>query len=259
VGESMRAPLDYFDNNVTGALRLWRTALRHGVKRVVVSSTAALYGTPEAVPIPESARLAPESVYGETKLQLERALQWLATTAGVGSVALRYFNAAGASAVLGEDHRPETHLIPIVLQAAAGQREGVAIYGDDYPTADGTAVRDYIHVSDLAAAHARALDRLIAGAPSATLNLGTGQGHSVRAVLDAVEAVAGRPVPHVVAPRRAGDPPALVADPAAAERLLGPGLTERSGLSEIVATAWAWHNRGLRPEARGDRLAAAGR
>jgi UDP-glucose 4-epimerase len=239
VGDSMRAPLDYFDNNVTGALRLWRTALRHGVRRVVVSSTAALYGTPDSVPIAESARLSPESVYGETKLQLERALGWLASTAGMGSIALRYFNAAGASAQRGEDHRPESHLIPIVLQAAAGSRAGVAIYGDDYATADGTAVRDYIHVEDLAAAHVAALEAITPGTARA-YNLGNGQGYSVREVIDVVRSVTGCEVVAETAPRRAGDPPVLVADAGAARRDLGwtPRFPE---LRDIVATAWAWH------------------
>jgi len=239
VGESMQAPLDYFDNNVTGAQRLWRTALRHGVRRVVVSSTAALYGTPDAVPIPESARLAPESVYGETKLQMERTLSWLATTAGVGSIALRYFNAAGATAALGEDHRPESHLIPIVLQAAAGLRTGVALYGDDYPTADGSAVRDYVHVADLAAAHVLALEAIAPGVARA-YNLGNGQGYSVREVVEVAREVTGRDVAVEIAPRRAGDPPVLVADATAARRDLGwtPATPE---LRDIVASAWSWH------------------
>lgn len=239
VGESMRAPLDYFDNNVTGALRLWRTALRHGVARVVVSSTAALYGTPDAVPIPETARLAPESVYGETKLQLERGLQWLAATMGVGSVALRYFNAAGASAERGEDHRPETHLIPLVLQAAAGARPSVAVYGDDYPTADGTAIRDYVHVEDLAAAHVLALEAIVPGRARA-FNLGNGQGYSVREVIEVVREVTGVDVVTEDAPRRAGDPPVLVADAGTARRELG-WAPRRPDLRDIVASAWAWH------------------
>jgi UDP-glucose 4-epimerase len=239
VGESMQAPLDYFDNNVIGALRLWRTALRHGVRRVVVSSTAALYGTPDSVPIPETARLAPESVYGETKLQLERALTWLATTAGMGSIALRYFNAAGASSALGEDHRPESHLIPIVLQVAAGLRPRVSVYGDDYPTPDGTAVRDYVHVEDLAAAHVAALAAIVPGVARA-YNLGNGQGYSVREVIDVVRSVTGREVAAETAPRRAGDPPVLVADAAAARGDLGwsPRIPD---LRDIVGSAWAWH------------------
>lgn len=239
VGESMQAPLDYFDNNVTGALRLWRTALRHGVRRVVVSSTAALYGTPDAVPIPETARLAPESVYGETKLQLERTLQWLAATSGVGSVALRYFNAAGASAARGEDHRPESHLIPLVLQVAAGTRASISVFGDDYPTADGTAVRDYIHVEDLAAAHVLALEAIVPGEARA-FNLGNGLGYSVREVIDVVREVTGVDVASEVAARRAGDPPVLVADAGAARRELG-WAPARTSLREIVASAWAWH------------------
>jgi len=239
VGESMRSPLDYFDNNVTGALRLWRTALRHGVRRVVVSSTAALYGTPDAVPIPETARLAPESVYGETKLQLERALGWLATTAGVGSIALRYFNAAGASATRGEDHRPESHLIPLVLQVAAGLRPQVAVYGDDYPTPDGSAVRDYVHVEDLAAAHVAALEAITAGEARA-YNLGNGQGYSVREVVEVARAVTGRDIATEAAPRRAGDPPVLVADAGAAARDLG-WRPRHPELRDIVASAWTWH------------------
>jgi UDP-glucose 4-epimerase len=191
------------------------------------------------VPIAESARLSPESVYGETKLQLERALGWLASTAGMGSIALRYFNAAGASAQRGEDHRPESHLIPIVLQAAAGSRAGVAIYGDDYATADGTAVRDYIHVEDLAAAHVAALEAITPGTARA-YNLGNGQGYSVREVIDVVRSVTGCEVVAETAPRRAGDPPVLVADAGAARRDLGwtPRFPE---LRDIVATAWAWH------------------
>lgn len=238
VGASMEAPLDYFDNNVVGALRLWRTALRHGVKRVVVSSTAALYGTPDRVPIPETARLEPESVYGETKLQLERTLGWLATTAGVGSVALRYFNAAGASQRCGEDHRPESHLIPIVLDAAAGRRPHVAIYGDDYPTPDGTAVRDYVHVEDLAAAHVAALEAVRPG-KAVAYNLGNARGHSVREVVDAVRRVTGHEVETVTAPRRVGDPPALVADADAARRDLG-WTPLRTELERMVADAWTW-------------------
>ncbi len=239
VGASMEAPLDYFDNNVVGALRLWRTALRHGVKRVVVSSTAALYGTPERVPIPETARLEPESVYGETKLQLERTLGWLARTAGLGSVALRYFNAAGASARFGEDHRPESHLIPIVLQAAAGARPHVAIYGDDYPTDDGTAVRDYVHVEDLALAHVAALETVTPGEVRA-FNLGNARGYSVREVVETARRVTGRDIATTVAPRRAGDPPVLVADATAARRDLG-WEPERAALERMVADAWAWH------------------
>jgi UDP-glucose 4-epimerase len=209
------------------------------VKRVVVSSTAALYGTPERVPIPETARLEPESVYGETKLQLERTLGWLARTAGMGSVALRYFNAAGASARFGEDHRPETHLIPIVLEAAAGERPHVAIFGDDYPTDDGTAVRDYVHVEDLAQAHVTALEVATPGRALA-FNLGNARGYSVREVVETARRVTGREIETVVAPRRAGDPPVLVADASAARRDLG-WTPRHAALERMVADAWAWH------------------
>lgn len=238
VAESMAHPTRYFRNNTAGTLVLLDTLERLGVRRFVLSSTAAVYGTPAAVPIPEDAALAPESVYGETKLMIERALTWLARTAGFGTVALRYFNAAGASAERGEDHRPESHLVPLVLQVAAGKREAIEIFGDDYPTPDGTAVRDYVHVLDLAEAHVLALETLRPGRAE-TFNLGTGQGYSVREVIDACARVTGKDIPTRVAPRRAGDPPRLVADGARARSDLGwePAHPE---LDDIVASAWAW-------------------
>jgi UDP-glucose 4-epimerase len=239
VGESMERPLLYFGNNTGGSLALLATALRHGADRFVLSSTAALYGTPERVPIPEDAPLAPESVYGESKHLIERTLPWLARTAGLGWTALRYFNAAGAHGGRGEDHRPETHLIPIVLQAALGQRERVQVFGDDYPTDDGTAVRDYVHVADLADAHVRALEAIRPGAGRA-YNVGTGRGFSVREVIEACREVTGAEIAAEPAPRRAGDPPRLVADPSR----IGADLDwwpERPDLREIVASAWAWH------------------
>jgi UDP-glucose 4-epimerase len=239
VGESMRDPHGYFDANTVTTLRLLRSAAESGVERVVFSSTAALYGTPERTPIPEDATVAPESVYGETKLQIERTLSWLARTRGAASVALRYFNAAGASALHGEDHRPETHLIPIALQVAAGARERLEVYGDDYPTPDGTAIRDYVHVVDLADAHLRALDALEAGAAKA-YNLGNGDGASVAEVVRVVREVTGREVPTAVAPRRAGDPPVLVADAAAAARDLG-WTPRHPSLHDIVGSAWRWY------------------
>lgn len=239
VGESMQKPLDYFENNVTGSMRLWRAALRHGVQRVVVSSTAALYGTPEAVPIPETARLAPESVYGETKLQMERVLGWLAQTQGLGSVALRYFNAAGASASRGEDHRPESHLVPIVLQVALGQREQVSVFGDDYPTPDGSAVRDYVHVEDLAQAHVLALEAMRPGEARA-FNLGSERGFSVREVIELAREVTGHDIPAVASPRRAGDPPVLVADAGLAKRELG-WQPRHPELRAVIESAWRWH------------------
>jgi UDP-glucose 4-epimerase len=247
VDASMRDPHGYFCNNVAGTLALLRAVTAEGVEKVVFSSTAALYGTPERTPIPETARLAPENVYGETKLQIERALQWLARTTGLAAVALRYFNAAGASAERGEDHRPESHLIPIVLDAASGRRPEVLIFGDDYPTPDGTAVRDYIHVLDLADAHRRALDALEAGR-FAAFNLGNGAGASVAEVIATVEQVTGRSVPARVAPRRAGDSPVLVADASLARRELG-WQPRHPSLSEIVADAWRW--RAARPHGYG--------
>ena len=238
VGDSMRDPHGYFHNNVAGTLALLRAVTSAGVERVVFSSTAALYGTPERTPIPETARLAPESVYGETKLQIERALSWLTRTTGLASVALRYFNAAGASAERGEDHRPESHLIPLVLEVASGTREAVQVFGDDYPTPDGTAIRDYVHVLDLADAHLRALDALRSGEAKA-FNLGNGAGASVAEVIATVREVTGREVPTSLAPRRAGDPPVLVADASLAQRELG-WRPLRPGLADIVADAWRW-------------------
>ena len=248
VGDSMRAPHRYFRDNVAATLALLRAVAAEGVEHVVFSSTAALYGTPERTPIPETAPLAPESVYGETKLQIERALGWLAKTTGMASVALRYFNAAGASSARGEDHRPESHLIPLVLEVAAGQRDAIDVFGDDYPTPDGTAVRDYVHVLDLADAHVRALSALEPGVAKA-YNLGNGTGASVAEVVDTVRSVTGRPVPTRVAARRAGDPPVLVADASAARRELG-WEPRRQALADIVADAWHWrlaHPKGYTP------------
>jgi UDP-glucose 4-epimerase len=239
VGESMERPLLYFGNNTAGSLSLLATALRHGADRFVLSSTAALYGTPERVPIREDAPLAPESVYGESKYLIERALPWLARTAGLGWTALRYFNAAGAHGVRGEDHRPETHLIPIVLQVALGQRERVLVYGEDYDTDDGTAVRDFVHVADLADAHVRALEAIRPGT-GAAYNVGTGRGYSVREVIETCREATGAKISAASAPRRPGDPPRLIADPTRIERALG-WRPERSALHDIVASAWAWH------------------
>lgn len=239
VGESMERPLRYFRNNTAGSLALLEGVLEHNVRRFVLSSTAALFGTPERVPIAEDDEVRPESVYGESKYLIERMLAWLARTKGLGYVALRYFNAAGATERHGEDHRPETHLIPLVLQVAQGRREGVKIFGDDYDTRDGTCVRDYIHVRDLAAAHVLAVEALEPGEARA-YNLGNGQGFSVREVIEACRRVTGRDIPAEVAPRRPGDPPALVADSSRIRAELGwaPAHPE---LDEIVASAWAWH------------------
>jgi UDP-arabinose 4-epimerase len=248
VGESVADPEVYYRNNVGGTLVLLAAMREAGIHAIVFSSTCAVYGVPEAVPMREGAPLSPVNPYGETKLAIERMLHWYGRAYGLRFAALRYFNAAGAEPAgeIGEDHEPETHLIPLAIRAALGQSGPVEIFGTDYPTADGTAVRDYIHVADLAEAHVRALDRLAAGGASAAVNLGTGRGSSVLAVLDAVERIGGRPVPRQAAPRRPGDPPELVADPSLAATLLGWRAT-RSDLDTIVGTALAWHRRHRQP------------
>jgi UDP-arabinose 4-epimerase len=239
VGESVREPERYRRNNVEGSEALIAAMGRHGVRRLVFSSTAAVYGVPRSVPIAEDALLAPVNPYGETKLAVERAL----AASGLAWTALRYFNAAGADpdGEAGEHHEPETHLIPLVLDVALGRRASIAIFGDDYPTPDGTCLRDYIHVSDLADAHVRALDRLLSGGASGAFNLGTGIGTSVREVIETVRAVTGQPIAVETAPRRAGDPPALVCANGTAARTLG--WSPRRGIAEQVRDAWAWHRR----------------
>jgi UDP-glucose 4-epimerase len=239
VGESMEKPFLHLGWNVRNGLNLLESAVDHGVGRFILSSTANLFGLPERVPIDEDAPIHPGSPYGESKFILERLLHWMDDRFGMRYGALRYFNAAGAvSPRLGEDHDPETHLIPIVLQVALGQRESVTIYGDDYPTPDGTCVRDYIHVGDLADAHLRALTALEGG--SRTYNLGNGQGYSVREVIETAREVTGHPIPAVVGPRRPGDPAVLVAS---SERIRGElGWEPRyPGLREIIQSAWDWH------------------
>ena len=235
VGESMTDPGKYFRNNVCCGLNLLEAAVRQGVRKIVFSSTAAVYGMPQIVPIPESEPTKPVNAYGESKLIFERILDWYGQIHGLRYTALRYFNAAGASARYGEDHSPESHLIPIVMQAAAGRRPQVTIYGNDYPTPDGTCIRDYIHVLDLAQAHLLALESDTVG----RFNLGSGSGHSVRAVIDTVRAVTGRNVPVVDAVRRPGDPPRLISDSTAARRVLGwkPRFDD---LNAIVESAWRW-------------------
>jgi UDP-arabinose 4-epimerase len=242
VGESMVEPAKYFRNNVAGSLSLFEAMGSAGVKRVVFSSTCATYGMPQKVPMGEDHPQCPVNPYGESKLFVEKMLQWLGMAHGLQWLALRYFNAAGADADgdIGEMHEPETHLIPLAIQAALGQRGALKVMGTDYPTPDGTAVRDYIHVSDLASAHVKAIAALGAGVPSGAVNLGTGRGHSVREVMAAVEQASGRPVPHRSAPRRAGDPPALVAAPGRAAELLG-WVPQHSSLDNIVGTALRWH------------------
>jgi UDP-arabinose 4-epimerase len=244
VGESMTNPELYFRNNGYNSLRLLEAMRAAGVRHIVFSSTVAIYGNPDRVPIPESAPQRPVNPYGESKLMVERMLHWYGAAHGFTYAALRYFNAAGADmdAEIGEDHEPETHLIPLVLQAAMGRRPRIDVLGTDYPTPDGTAIRDYIHVQDLAEAHVKAVQLLLKGGLSITVNLGTGTGHSVREVIAAAERVTGRRVPRREAPRRAGDPPVLVADPSRARELLG-WTAKVSDLDTILKTAWAWHSR----------------
>jgi UDP-glucose-4-epimerase GalE len=241
VPESVADPLLYYHNNVTGSATLLREALARGTRAFVLSSTAAVYGNPERQPIAETVTPAPINPYGASKLTVERILADLETSHGLRWAALRYFNAAGADpeGELGECHDPETHLIPLALEACAGLRPELQLYGTDYPTPDGTCVRDYIHVSDLADAHVRAVEALLSGRQVGARNLGTGRGHSLREVAAAVERVVGQPVPCREAPRRAGDPPELVADASrfAAEHGWKP---RHSDLDTIVATAWAW-------------------
>ncbi len=239
VGESMAEPFRYLLENANAGIGLIAACVRHGVGRFVLSSTANLFGQPEVMPIPEEARIEPGSPYGESKLMIERALFWADRIHGLHSASLRYFNAAGADPAgrLGEDHSPETHLIPLAIDAALGARGPLAIFGTDYDTPDGTCIRDYVHVTDLADAHLRVLDVL--EQRSATYNVGTGQGFSVREILDSVGRVVGRPVPAETAARRGGDPPALVAaaDRLRAETGWAPRFTE---VDEIVRTAAAW-------------------
>ena len=238
VGESAREPELYFSNNVGGTLSLLAAMARAGVRRLVFSSTAAVYGNPEKVPIPEDSPFAPVSPYGESKVIVERMLRQLDEFRGLRSVALRYFNACGAmpEAGLGEEHEPETHLIPLLLRAIE-TGEPIKIFGNDYPTPDGTCIRDYIHVTDLAEAHVAALGYLMNGGGSDAFNVGTGRGHTVMEVMRAVEEVAGQKVPYVIAPRREGDTAELVADSAKLRRTLG-WRPLRSELGQIVKDAW---------------------
>ena len=239
VGESMQAPFLYLAENAGNGVRLIEACVHHGVRKFVLSSTANLFGTPSRIPIDETEAINPGSPYGESKLILERALFWADRIHGLRSACLRYFNAAGADPAgrAGEDHTPETHLIPLVIDAALGRRPDIAIFGDDYPTPDGSCIRDYIHVTDLADAHIRALDRL--NESSVTYNLGNGAGHSVKEVIESVQRVTGKTVPTRIAPRRPGDPAALVA---ASNRLRQEtGWSPHyAALDDIVRTAWQW-------------------
>lgn len=242
VGESMSNPAKYYDNNVHGTLVLLEAMRKHQVSRIVFSSTAATYGEPERTPIEETEATNPTNVYGETKLTMERMMRWFDQAHDIRYVSLRYFNAAGAheNGKIGEDHRPETHLIPLVLQTALGQRKEMKVFGNDYPTADGTCIRDYIHVSDLADAHVLAVEYLRGGGQSDVFNLGSGNGFSVLEVIQTAERVTGRSVPTVVEERRAGDPAVLIASANKAKSVLGWN-PKRDDLNVLIESAWKWH------------------
>ena len=242
VGESMVDPLKYYDNNLHGTMVLLGAMVAHGVDKIVFSSTAATYGEPESVPILETDKTVPTNCYGQTKLSMEQMMGWVSKAHGLRYVALRYFNACGAhpSGKIGEAHDPETHLIPLILQVPNGKREAVSVYGDDYPTKDGTCVRDYIHVCDLAQAHILALDYLLRGGENNIFNLGNGVGFTVKEVIDVARSVTGHPIPTHIVPRRSGDPAQLVASSAKAKSVLG-WKPQYADLDTIVSSAWAWH------------------
>jgi UDP-glucose 4-epimerase len=241
VGESMEEPFLYLDENVRCGMNLMRSAVEHDVDRFILSSTANLFGTPERIPIDEDVTIDPGSPYGESKFILERMLHWLDETRGLTYAALRYFNAAGAAGPdHGEDHDPETHLIPIVLEVALGQRDKIVIFGDDYDTPDGTCVRDYVHVLDLAQAHILALNALNDG--SRVYNLGNGEGYSVREVIETARRVTGREIPAEVGDPRPGDPPVLIASSDKIRDDLG-WTPEHNALEDIIGSAWDWHRR----------------
>ena len=242
VGESMTNPLKYYDNNLCGTKVLLESMVAHGVDKIVFSSTAATYGEPERVPILETDRTVPTNPYGETKLSMEKMFHWTGLAHGLRFVSLRYFNACGAQADgrIGEAHAPETHLIPLILQVPNGQRETISIFGDDYETKDGTCVRDYIHVTDLAQAHILAVRYLMKGGQSDIFNLGNGVGFTVKEVIETARRVTGHPIPAVISPRRAGDPAKLIASSEKAKQVLG-WKPEHASLEEIIASAWNWH------------------
>ena len=242
VGESMTNPLKYYDNNLYGTKVLLQSMVEHDVKKIVFSSTAATYGEPESIPILESDRTEPTNPYGETKLSMEKMMKWTDVAHGVHYVALRYFNACGAhvSGEIGEAHNPETHLIPLILQVPNGQRESISIFGDDYDTKDGTCVRDYIHVNDLAQAHILAMEYLRKGNESNIFNLGNGVGFTVKEVVETARKVTGHPIPAKEEPRRSGDPSTLIASSEKAKKILG-WKPKFDDLETIITTAWEWH------------------
>ena len=242
VGESMEKPLLYFNNNVYGMQVLLEAMVRHGVDKIVFSSTAATYGEPKRVPIHEDDETCPTNTYGETKLTMEKMMKWVSRANGVRYVSLRYFNAAGAlpDGSIGEDHKTETHLIPLILQVPTGRRDHITVFGDDYPTPDGTCLRDYIHVVDLADAHVLALEYLRKGGASDIFNLGNGQGFSVKEMIAAAEKATGRSIKVEIGARRAGDPAQLIASSEKARSVLGwkPQFTD---VEQVIGTAWKWH------------------
>ncbi|WP_373486255.1 UDP-glucose 4-epimerase GalE [Acetobacterium malicum] len=242
VGESMEQPIKYYHNNVYGTLCLLETMVAHGVKRFVFSSTAAVYGEPEESPITEDSSKNPTNTYGETKLAVEKMLPWMDQAYGLKSMTFRYFNAAGAhpSGEIGEDHNPETHLIPLILKTALGQRDKISIFGEDYPTPDGSCIRDYIHVMDIASAHILGMEKLLAGAESDVYNLGDGKGFSVKEVIAKTKVLTEKVFAVEVAARRVGDPAELIASSQKAQQKLG-WTPVYSDLGEIIKTAWKWH------------------
>lgn len=242
VGESMVEPLKYYDNNLYGTMVLLKSMVENGIDKIVFSSTAATYGEPESIPILETDKTEPTNTYGETKLSMEKMFKWVSQAHGMRYVSLRYFNACGAhlSGKIGEAHNHESHLIPIILQVPNGQRKSVAIYGEDYNTKDGSCVRDYIHVTDLAQAHILAVKYLENGGESNVFNLGNGVGFSVKEVIETARKVTGHPIPAVVSSRRAGDPAVLIASSTKAKEILG-WTPKHDSLEEIIATAWKWH------------------
>lgn len=243
VGESMQDPGKYYNNNIYGTLCLLEVMVQHRVNKIVFSSTAATYGNPEIIPITERETTKPTNAYGETKLAMESMMKWFDIAHGLKYVALRYFNAAGAhrNGIIGEDHQPETHLIPLILQVPLGIRDYISVFGNDYDTADGTCIRDYIHVSDLADAHVKSINYLKSGGESAVFNLGNGDGYSVLEMINAARAVTGHPIPAKIEKRRIGDPAILVANAQKARELLHwePKWTN---IEEIVNSAWKWHS-----------------
>lgn len=243
VGESMKNPLKYYDNNICGTKILIESMVEHGIDKIVFSSTAAVYGEPQSIPIKEDDRTAPTNCYGETKLSMEKMFYWTSVAHNLRFVSLRYFNACGAhiSGSIGEDHSPETHLIPIVLQAACKVRDHISIFGTDYNTKDGTCVRDYIHVTDLAQAHILAVKYLMRGEKSDIFNLGNGVGFTVREIIDEAKSVTGKDIKVIEEGRRSGDPAVLIASSEKAKTILG-WRPEYTDVSRIIGTAWNWHS-----------------